>query len=789
MTDPVTADGPSFGVDEAVERLRLSREQYGLLGLLLGLVVVIALVSYQSSRDVGQQTASLSEYLQTVSGDRVSLERQVVIFALEVERWRNDELTSEELELSFGLVERQRRVAQDEAEINPRLASQLEGLSADIAAVRAAMESGAPERGSAADTELTETLDRMVLVVGRIFDESEATNFELLHDLEDGLSAARRTEQLVVALVVVLFGLLLWAMRRMLTGNYAEASEALAREQRRYVAARADQARAEELSKIQTEVLELVATDRPQDEVFDRIVDRTAAFLDGIDLRFRPAAEVADHERAGAISMHARESKAVVGELEWTVGADADIPADFDAILAFAGSLGALAIDRQRAAEELAHQATHDSLTGLPNRAYFADRVRWALHRARKDGTRLAVLFIDLDRFKVVNDSFGHDAGDQVLLHAASVLTNGVRANDIVARFAGDEFVVLIEEAADLDQLHETAARLQTALAAPVDVDGTSVRMGASIGIAEGDGDTTVEELLRHADLAMYRAKEDGRGGYELFDEDMRAWNEERQATELALRQAFERGEFEAHYQPLVDTATLKIVGFEALARWNRPGMGVVGPGAFIDLAEELGLIAPLGRFMLSEAARQVSAWRELDPDITVSVNVSGRELADEDFSRFVHQTLRAHDTEPSSIVLEITESVLLEDANEIGQRLSQLRDLGVHVAIDDFGTGYSSLRYLRELPVDSLKIDRVFVSGTDGAEVADPAIVASVIDLGHALGLRVTAEGVETPAQLDALKTLGADVCQGYLFGRPVDVDAAFGLLRADIGDRIRER
>ncbi len=462
-----------------------------------------------------------------------------------------------------------------------------------------------------------------------------------------------------------------------------------------------------------------------------------------------------------------------IGDFEWTLTPGVEPPPDADSVLRLAVRLGSLAIDRQLAADRMLFQATHDSLTGLSNRTLLVDRVASAVQRARVHDTRLAVIILDIDRFKVVNDSLGHGAGDHLLIQVADRLARSIRAVDTVARFGGDEFVVLLEEVASRAQLEQTVDRIQQLLRRPVDVEGTIADVSASMGVVEGDGQSSVDDLLKNADVAMYRAKTAGRNRYEMFDQEMQEWAAHRHETEAALRLGLERDELVALYQPIVELGTTRVKGFEALARWDRPGVGLVGPAEFIDIAEDLGVIDEIGQRMLGAAARQLTVWRLFDAGLTISVNVSGREPARPDFVTAVAAILEETGADPDGVILEITESVLLDDAEAIGERLAALQGLGVRVAIDDFGTGYSSLRYLRELPVDILKTDRAFISA-DNAELHDPTIVASVTDLGHALGLEIVAEGIETPAQLDALRTLGIDSGQGYLFGRPAPADEA---------------
>jgi diguanylate cyclase (GGDEF)-like protein len=428
-------------------------------------------------------------------------------------------------------------------------------------------------------------------------------------------------------------------------------------------------------------------------------------------------------------------------------------------------------ITRQKLAEEaLAHQALHDGLTGLPNRSLLLDRLAQALARLERSKSTLGLLFIDIDRFKLVNDSLGHVAGDQMLLAMAERLGRTLRIGDTLARFGGDEFVVLCEGLTGELEALGMADRIGEVMAQPLSWGGGELIMTVSTGIATASAShISAESLLRDADAAMYRAKESGRARSAVFAESMRARAIGRLNTEASLRTAISDGELVVHYQPVVDLPSQQLAGVEALVRWEHPDRGLLGPDQFIDVAEDTGLIVPLGAWVLREAVRQARTWQQRPglSGLQVSVNLSARQITQVDLVDLVADVLDRSGLAPGTLCLEMTESVLMGDAPAAAKILASLKELGVGLSVDDFGTGYSSLSYLKRFPVDELKIDRSFVSGL-GEDPEDSAIVRAVVRLATALNLTAVAEGVETTLQLDRLIDLGCARAQGYLFARP---------------------
>ena len=428
--------------------------------------------------------------------------------------------------------------------------------------------------------------------------------------------------------------------------------------------------------------------------------------------------------------------------------------------------------ERRRSGLQLHYQANHDALTGLPNRKAFLEQLDSEVARAHRNHQKFALLFINLDNFKAVNDTLGHEDGDCLLLVAAQRLCFVPRQSDMLARIGGDEFVLLARDVQDPVAISAVAQRLLEALSMPWDINGHPLHVTASIGITVFPGDgADAQTLLRHVDIATHHAKGRGRNCYQFYAPEMNERAVARVHLESRLRQALERGEFELHYQPQVDLNTFRVIGAEALIRWRDAQGNPIAPMQFIPLAEETGLIVPIGEWVLRTACAQAVAWQRLGlPPLCMGVNVSGRQLRQDDFVSVVRAALRDTGLEPRWLELEITESLLMEKLEESIGKLKELRALGVQVAIDDFGTGYSSMNYLHRLPIDRLKIDRSFIQNiTQNGD--DPVVARAIIALGHALGLSIVAEGVETEVQSGFLRDQLCQTVQGFLYSRPLTV------------------
>ncbi|MFN2643739.1 MAG: EAL domain-containing protein [Burkholderiales bacterium] len=485
-------------------------------------------------------------------------------------------------------------------------------------------------------------------------------------------------------------------------------------------------------------------------------------------------------ERGGTLSMPLLLGAEALGVMSFTGAARAP-DAELSAMLQSIGSQIAQYLQRMQAEEALRFVATHDSLTDLPNRVMFGQRLEHAIRQAKRHGRRLAVLFIDLDRFKVINDTLGHEVGDTLLRDVARRLLQGLRVSDTVARLGGDEFVVLLEEVAAPKFVAGVAQKLIEGLSQAFALGGKEYHVSASIGVSTYPDDAqSAAELLKNADIAMYRAKEQGRNTFQFYAAEQNIHTVERLTLESSLRRALERGQLVLYYQPQVNLATGRITGMEALVRWRHPELGLLPPGSFIAIAEETGLIVPIGQWVLHQACVTQRAWHEAGfRRLRMSVNLSPRQFLHEALTSDVETMVRSQAADPAFVELEITEGMVMQDPERAVAVLHEMHDIGVRVAIDDFGTGHSSLAYLKRFPVDNLKIDRSFITDIP-ADRGDAAITQAIIAMAHSLELKVIAEGVETQAQFDFLASQGCDEYQGYFFAKPLPEEEARALLES---------
>ncbi|SOE03364.1 putative bifunctional diguanylate cyclase/phosphodiesterase [Blastococcus haudaquaticus] len=475
---------------------------------------------------------------------------------------------------------------------------------------------------------------------------------------------------------------------------------------------------------------------------------------------------------AGGAVVSAELARQVAGEERWLGVRLVDLSDDPDVngVVVHATDV----TERKRAEQTLAHQAFHDGLTGLANRALFTDRVEQALRHDARHGDTSAVVYVDLDGFKAVNDNLGHQAGDELLRQVAERLAATVRGGDTLARLGGDEFAILVGQAGTAEEATAAGERVLVALGRPVRIGNQVVTVSGSVGVAVSDPDATSDSLVRDADIAMYAAKAAGRGRVVVFDPGMRAAVVERRELERELQGALAGGELRLVYQPVVELSGSTVVGFEALLRWHSPTLGPIAPDRFVPVAEDLDLIGEIGAWVLREACATAAEWRRRPGmrDLTMAVNVSAVQLASPDLVGQIVEALASSGLPASALVLEVTETALVRDPDAAADRLAALRALGVRLALDDFGTGYSSLSYLRQFTVDILKIDRSFISTIAGAEL--PPIVRGLIELGRTLDLEIVAEGIELEVQRDQLRAARCDLAQGYLFAAPLEQDEA---------------
>jgi diguanylate cyclase (GGDEF)-like protein len=512
------------------------------------------------------------------------------------------------------------------------------------------------------------------------------------------------------------------------------------------------------------------------DDVFDKVKAFSLGGVDYITKPFQIEEIVARIQYHLALHLSKLEIWRLNAELEHKVQ---QRTAQLEAVIS---QLNQEVAQHKQTQKQLLYQALHDALTGLPNRVLFIEHLQKAIQRNQRNSNHLfAVLFIDIDRFKIINDSLGHSSGDQLLISFSHILKECSREMDTVARLSGDEFTILLEDLHDIQDAVFIANRLLEKLTLPIYLEEQKVFAGASVGIVLGGSNYQDSiDVLRDADIAMYHAKALGRGRYAIFDQEMYAQTLYLSQLETDLRYALEREEFLLNYQPIVSISTGKVMGFEALLRWQHPEKGLIRPDSFIKIAEDSGLIVPIGEWILQHACQQLQAWQQKFPSASslyISVNLSSRQIKQFNFVDKLANILRATGLSGKNLRLELTESMIMDQGEKTVNLLSEIKALDAQLSIDDFGTGYSSLSYLHSLPIDALKIDRSFVDSID-TDRKDYEIVKTIITLAHSLDIKAIAEGVETPEQLTQLENLGCDEAQGYFFSEPINCQLVESLL-----------
>jgi diguanylate cyclase (GGDEF)-like protein/PAS domain S-box-containing protein len=787
-------------------RRRRSPVQLALGGVLVVLVVVVEVLILRAYVNVSSTTAIFGENT-FISGNLENVQREALLLNVAIEELP----TGRDLRKATvrrGLLGNQLHVLEGQAGDDPMVAGTIAAVDRDLRLVDRSLARAEADpsdaRLRAEVAAMRPPIRRVVVAVKELYDAKEQSFFGAL---SGALDARTSTERLLVGLsgLVLLVGLALaLSLRQRVRKDFARAYQALTAEVEERKAAeqalRASEERFRSLVQNSSDVISIVDTDggvRYYSESVRRVLGYDPAEL--VDVDPLTLVHPDDRERVTRFVAEAGLRPGVTVPETWrvrhrdgtwlhseTVAANLFEDPNVRGLVLNTRDV----TDRKELEAQLVHQAFHDGLTGLANRTLFAERVEYAL--ARTGQAPLAVMFIDLDDFKHVNDSLGHAAGDQLLVAAARRLQGCLRPSDTAARLGGDEFAVLLERVADAEAAAAVAGRVLDTLHQPFGLNGRTIPIKASLGVATGQpGVDDAEELLRNADVAMYAAKAGGKDRYELFRPDMHADLLARLELETELRHAAARDQLVLHYQPIVELASGQITRVEALVRWDHPTKGLLSPVAFVPLAEEQGLIGPIGRWVLLEACRQARRWQDqyLDaPALSIHVNLSGRQLEEPGLVAEVVEALETTGLSPRLLTFEITETVLVTDIEAMSRRLRELRGLGVQLAIDDFGTGYSSLSYLRRFPIDMLKIDKAFIDGI-GRSRESTALAHAIVKLGHTLQLHTVAEGVEDAEQATHLAALGCQDGQGYHFARPLAVEDMTELLdrtRADGGFRL---
>jgi diguanylate cyclase (GGDEF)-like protein/PAS domain S-box-containing protein len=787
---------------EVTARLRLSPSQRVLVTVLGLLIVTVQVMIVLAYRNLGTTTTSFGIGADVVTGLSRVL-REVDQLQVDVERLRSPG-QADKLAVQRGLVDQQIEVTASAAGGAPRAAlerarTQLASFDAELARLQAH-----PTRQQLARSRpiLERQASAAETSVKEVYDASEIGFFAAITDALHARSALERVLIGISGLTMAVALMLSLSLRRRTNRTFARAYQRLVQEVNEREAAeqalRESEQRFRALVHNASDVFTVIGDDgviRYQSPAVETVLGHPPDSL--IGRRLLDVVHADDREAAKRLFERSRQRSGVpvVGEVRMLPRGSEQAPRRFEMtvtdLLADPTVSGMVLnysdiTERALYQERLTRQAFQDTLTGLANRARFQERLEEAL---RQRGNTVGLLFVDLDRFKVINDSLGHDAGDQLLREVAERLSAGLREGDTLARLGGDEFTVLLPDISGPEVAVAVAERIIAHLKAPFDLPGHSVVVGASVGIATGVASRDrPDALLRDADAAMYEAKAGGRGRYALFHATMHTRAVSRLAIETELRRAIETGQLLLYYQPIILLGSGQMVGVEALLRWRRPDGTLVLPNEFVPVAEETGLIHPIGRWVLHEACDQLSRWRAELPQaagLSMSVNVSARQLQDPGLTSDVTSALQKAALDPASLVLELTETVMAENLEAATETLQALRWMSVQLAMDDFGTGYSSLSSLSKLPLDILKIDQSFVARLDH-DAEGRAIVYAIMSLAGALGVRVTGEGIETPEQLAALVELGCQYGQGHFLGEPVPADVLAATLVAKGSDQV---